>query len=270
TTWKPLSNGLPGAAEGLGRIGLAIAPSDSSRVYASVEADKKAGVYVSKDTGESWTQINPDRRIGGRGPGALGIAVAPDNPDVLYVANTTTWKSTNSGKTFVGFKNAPEEDDYQRIWISPENPQIITLSSDQKAVINVNGGATWSSWYNQPTGQFYHITTDNRFPYWIYRAQQESGSVATLSRSDFGEITFRDWHLIGIFEYGDIAIDPLDPNILYGDWLTRTKQDISEYAKVTPEPVRRGEYRYVRTLPVVFSRLEPRTLYFAATVLFKT
>ncbi|HKW65378.1 MAG TPA: hypothetical protein VJN89_22695, partial [Candidatus Acidoferrum sp.] len=143
-------------------------------------------------------------------------------------------------------------------------------SSDQGAVITVNGGATWGTWYNQPTAQFYHVTTDNRFPYWVYGAQQESGSVATLSRSDFGEITFRDWHLIGIFEYGDIAVDPLDPNILYGDWLTRTKQDIGEYAKVTPEPVRRGEYRYVRTLPVVFSPLEPHTLYFAANVLFKT
>src|SRR5215471_10738294 len=270
TNWRVVGKGLPGASEKLGRIGLAIAPGAPNRLYASVEADKGAGVYRSDDAGETWKQVDDDRRIGGRGPGAMGIAVAPDNPDVLYVENTSTWKSTDGGKTFVGFKGAPGGDDYQRIWISAENPQIIALSSDQGAVISVNGGATWGSWYNQPTAQFYHVTTDNRFPYWVYGAQQESGSVATLSRSDFGEITFRDWHLIGIFEYGDIAIDPLDPNILYGDWLTRTKQDISEYAKVTPEPVRRGEYRYVRTLPVVFSRLEPRTLYFAANVLFKT
>ena len=134
----------------------------------------------------------------------------------------------------------------------------------------MNGGETWGSWYNQPTAQFYHVTTDNRFPYWVYGAQQESGAVATLSRSDYGEITFRDWHLIGIFEYGYIAIDPLDSNVLYGDWLTRTKQDISEFAKVTPEAIRRGEYRYTRTLPIVFSPLEPHTLYFAANVLFKT
>lgn len=270
TNWRALTNGLPGSGDGLGRIGIAVAPSEPSRVYASVEADKNGGVYVSKDAGESWKLINSDRRIGGRGPGAMGIAVAPDNPEVLYVANTTTWKSTDGGKTFVGFKGAPGGDDYQRIWISAENPQVIALSSDQGAVISVNGGASWSTWYNQPTAQFYHVTTDNRFPYWVYGAQQESGSAATLSRSDFGEITFRDWHLIGIFEYGDIAIDPLDPNILYGDWLTRTKQDIGEYAKVTPEPVRRGEYRYVRTLPVVFSSLEPHTLYFAANVLFKS
>ena len=270
TSWRALTKGLPTAEDGLGRIGIAVAPSEPNRIYASVEARKNGGVYVSTDAGESWKLINGDRRIGGRGPGALGIAVAPDNPDVIYVANTTTWKSTDGGKTFIGFKGAPGGDDYQRIWISPENPQIIALSSDQGAVISVNGGATWSSWYNQPTAQLYHVTTDNRFPYWVYGAQQESGSVATLSRSDFGEITFRDWRLPGIFEYGAIAVDPLDPNILYGAWLTRTKQDISEYAQVTPEPIRRGEYRYVRTLPVVFSPLEPHTLYFTANVLFKT
>jgi len=270
TNWRPLTKGLPSSAEGLARIGIAVAQSEPSRIYASVEASKNGGVYVSNDAGETWRLVNPDRRIGGRGPGALGIAVAPVNPDVLYVTNTTTWKSTDGGKTFVGFKGAPGGDDYQRVWISPENSQVIALSSDQGAVISVNGGATWSSWYNQPTAQLYHVATDNRFPYWVYGSQQESGAVATLSRSDFGEITFRDWHLIGIFEYGYVAVDPLDPNILYGDWLTRTKQDIGEYAKVTPEPIRRGEYRYVRTLPIVFSPLEPHTLYFGTNVLFKT
>jgi photosystem II stability/assembly factor-like uncharacterized protein len=269
-TWRPLTKGLPAAGDGLGRIGIAVSRSEPNRLYATVEAKKNAGVYRSDDSGESWKPVNTDHRIGGRGPGAMGIAVAPDNPDVIYVANTTTWKSTDGGKTFVGFKGAPGGDDYQRLWINPENPQIIALSSDQGAVISVNGGATWGSWYNQPTAQFYHVTTDNRFPYWVYGAQQESGSVGTLSRSDYGEITFRDWRLIGIFEYGYVAVDPLDPNILYGDWLTRTKQDIGEYAKVTPEAIRRGEYRYARTLPVVFSPFELHTLYFAANVLFKT
>jgi hypothetical protein len=200
----------------------------------------------------------------------MGVAVAPDNPDVVYVANTTTWKSTDGGKTFVGWKGAPGGDDYQRLWINPENSQVITLSSDQGAVISVNGGTTWSSWYNQPTAQFYHVTTDNRFPYWVYGAQQESGSAGTLSRSDYGEISFREWHPLGVFEYGDIAVDPLDANIIYGAKLTRTKQDTGEAADIAPEPVRRGEYRYDRTLPVVFSRLDPHTLYFSANVLFKS
>jgi photosystem II stability/assembly factor-like uncharacterized protein len=270
-TWRQLSKGLPSSDDGgLGRIGIAVAPSQPKRVYASVEAKKGAGVYRSEDAGESWQLINGDRRIGGRGPGAMGIAVAPDNPDVIYVANTTTWKSADSGKTFVGFRGAPGGDDYQRIWISSEHPQMIALSSDQGAVITVNGGASWSTWYNQPTAQFYHVTTDNRFPYWVYGAQQESGSAGTMSRSDYGEITFREWHSVGVFEYGYIAVDPLDPNILYGARLTRTNQALGEVADVTPEPVRRGEYRYDRTLPVVFSPVDPKAIYFAANVLFKS
>lgn len=270
TTWHPLTKGLPTGEQGLARIGIAIAPNNPKRIYLTAESQKDAGIYRSDDAGESWQFINGDHRIGGRGPGAMGIAVAPDNQDTIYVANTTTWKSTDAGKTFSGFKGAPGGDDYQRIWIDPKNSQVIALSADQGAEISVNGGQTWSSWYNQPTAQFYHVTTDNRFPYWVYGAQQESGSVATQSRSDYGEITFREWSLPGVFEYGYIAVDPADPNILYGAKLTRTRQDIGEVADIAPEPVRRGQYRYNRTLPVVFSPLDPKSLYFAANVLFKS
>ena len=271
TTWRPITRGLPSGEDGLGRIGIAIAPSNSKRIYLTLEAKQDAaGIYLSDDEGESWKQVNSDHRIGGRGPGAMGIAVAPDNPDLIYVANTTSWKSTDAGKTFLGFKGAPGGDDYQRIWINPQNSQTIALTADQGAAISVNGGKTWSSWYNQPTAQFYHVTTDNRFPYWVYGAQQESGSVATQSRSDYGEITFREWSLPGVFEYGYIAVDPLDPNILYGAKLTRTNQALGEVADIAPEPIRRGEYRYNRTLPVVFSPLDPHALYFAANVLFRT
>jgi photosystem II stability/assembly factor-like uncharacterized protein len=270
-TWRPLTAGLPGAQDGLGRIGIAISPSQPNRLYATLEAKKdRAGIYRSDNGGESWTHVSSDHRIGGRGPGAMGIAVAPDNPDTVYVANTSSWKSTDGAKTFVGFKGAPGGDDYQRWWISKENPQIIALTSDQGAVISVNGGATWSSWYNQPTAQFYHVTTDNRFPYWVYGAQQESGSAGTLSRSDYGEITFREWHSVGVFEYGYIAVDPLDANIVYGARLSRTNQELGEVADIAPEPIRRGEYRYDRTLPVVFSPLNPHELFFSANVLFKT
>jgi photosystem II stability/assembly factor-like uncharacterized protein len=270
-SWRPLTAGLPGAQDALGRIGIAVSTSQPNRLYATIEAKKDhAGIYRSDDRGDSWTKVNDDHRIGGRGPGAMGIAVAPDNPDVVYVANTSSWKSTDGAKTFVGFKGAPGGDDYQRWWISKENPQIIALTSDQGAVISVNGGATWSSWYNQPTAQFYHATTDNRFPYWVYGAQQESGSAGTLSRSDYGEITFREWHSVGVFEYGYIAIDPLDANIVYGARLSRTNQELGEVADITPEAIRRGQYRYDRTLPVVFSPLDPHELFFSANVLFKT
>jgi photosystem II stability/assembly factor-like uncharacterized protein len=269
-TWHPLTAGLPGADDGLGRVGLAVSTSQPNRLYATLEAKKDAGIYRSDNAGESWTKVNTDHRIGGRGPGAMGIAVAPDNPDVVYVANTSSWKSTDGAKTFVGFKGAPGGDDYQRWWINKENPQIVALTADQGAVISVNGGATWSSWYNQPTSQFYHVTTDNRFPYWVYGAQQESGSAGTLSRSDYGEITFREWHSVGVFEYGYIAVDPQDPNIVYGARLSRTNQELGEVADIAPEPVHRGEFRYDRTLPVVFSPLNPRELFFSANVLFKT
>ncbi len=271
STWRPITQGLPTADDQLSRIGIAIAPSNPKRMYLNVETKKdKAGVYRSDDAGESWRLVNSDHRIGGRGPGAMGIAVAPDNPDVLYVANTASWKSTDGGKTFVGWKGAPGGDDYQRIWISTENRQIIAISADQGAAISVNGGDTWSSWYNQPTAQFYDVTTDNRFPYWVYGGQQESGSVATKSRSDYGEITFRDWSLPGVFEYGRVAVDPKDPNIVFGAKLTRTQQRIGEVADVAPEPIRQGEYRYNRTLPLIFSPLDANVLYFAANVLFKT
>jgi photosystem II stability/assembly factor-like uncharacterized protein len=271
STWRPITQGLPTDEDRLSRIGIAIAPSNPKRVYLNVETKKdKGGIYRSDDAGESWQLVNSDHRIGGRGPGAMGIAVAPDNPDVIYVANTASWKSTDAGKTFTGWKGAPGGDDYQRIWINTENPQILAISADQGAAISVNGGTTWSSWYNQPTAQFYDVTTDNRFPYWVYGGQQESGSVATKSRSDYGEITFRDWTLPGIFEYGKVAVDPKDPNIVFGAKLTRTQQDIGEVADVAPEPIRRGEYRYNRTLPLIFSPLDPKVLYFAANVLFKT
>jgi len=271
STWRPITKGLPNPEDGLARIGIAIAPSKPSRMYLNVETRKeKAGVYRSDDAGESWQLVNSDHRIGGRGPGAMGIAVATDNPDTLYVANTTAWKSIDAGKTFVGWKGAPGGDDYQRIWISSEDPRIVALSADQGAAISVNGGATWSSWYNQPTAQFYDVTTDNRFPYWVYGGQQESGSVATKSRSDNGEITFRDWSMPGVFEYGRVAVDPSDANTVYGAKLTRTRQDIGEIADVAPEPVHLGEYRYNRTLPITFSPLDANVFYFAANVLFKT
>jgi len=269
-TWRPLTKGLPGAEQRLARIGIAVSPSHPQRMYASVEARQNPGVYRSDDAGETWTLVNGDRRIGGRGPGAMGIAVAPDDPDTVYIANTSTWRSTDGGKTFTAIKGAPGGDDYQRIWINPLHPRIIALSADQGAAISLNGARTWSSWYNQPTAQFYHVTTDNRFPYWVYGAQQESGSAGTASRGDDGQITFREWHVLGVEEYGYIAVDPLDPQILFGGRITRTDQRTGEVADVAPEAVRRGEYRYDRTLPVTFSPLEPHTLYFAANVLFKS
>src|SRR6185437_4167747 len=250
-------------------------PSDSNRIYASIAHGRGLGIYRSDDAGATWTLATTDRRPTGRiGGGDLCVLrVDPKNPDIVYSTSTVTFKSTDGAKTWEALKGAPGGDDYQNIWINPTNPDTILLTSDQGAVISVNGGKTWSSWYNQPTAQFYHVITDNRFPYWVYGGQQESGSAGIASRGNDGEITFREWHPVGVIEYGYVAPDPLNPNIIYGagrtevskyDWITGQKQD------VTPIAAASYKYRADRTQPIMFSPVDPHILYYAANVLFKT
>ena len=268
-TWHQLTGGLPTPAEGLGRIGIAIAPSDPNRMYALVEA-KPCALYRSDDGGTIWTRVNTEQRISGRGDDFAGVRVDPKNKDIIYVANTSTYRSTDAGQTFTAIKGAPGGDDYHTVWINPEHPEIILLASDQGATITVNGGATWSSWYNQPTAQFYHVITDNQFPYWVYGGQQESGSAGVASRSDYGEITFREWHPVGVEEYGYVAPDPLHPNIIYGGKVTRFDQTTGQVEQVGPVALRSGKYRFLRTMPLLFSPVDPHVLYLGSNVLFKT
>ena len=268
-TWRQLIIGLPTHAEGLGRIGIAIAPSDPRRMYAMVEA-RPSGVYRSDDAGNTWTRVNTEQRVAGRGSDFACVRVDPKNKDVIYVANTSTYRSTDAGQTFTAIKGAPGGDDYHTVWINPEHPEIILLALDQGATITVNGGRTWSSWYNQPTAQFYHVITDNQFPYWVYGGQQESGSAGVASRSDYGEITFREWHPVGVEEYGYVAPDPLNPNLIYGGKATRMDQRTGDVQEVGPAVLRDGKYRFVRTMPLIFSPVEPHTLFLAGNVLFKT
>lgn len=270
-TWQPLTRGLPTVTQGLGRIGITIAPGDHKRMYALVDAaPDTGGLYRSDDAGDSWTRVNHEQRIWGRGSDFAWVRVDPRNPNEIYVCNTSTYRSMDAGHSFTAIKGAPGGDDYHAIWINPLNPQILLLAVDQGATISVNGGETWSSWYNQPTAQFYHVTTDNRFPYWIYGGQQESGSAGVASRSDYGDITFRDWHPVGIEEYGYAAPDPLDSNIIYGGKGTRFNQTTGEIQNVAPEPIRSGKYRFDRTAPLIFSPADPHTLYLGSSVLFKT
>lgn len=269
--WRQLTKGLPTFEQGLGRIGFAIAPSDSRRLYAIVDAAPQlGGVYVSNDAGESWQRVNGDTRLWGRGYDFAELKVHPKNPDIVYVANIASWRSTDAGRSFTGFRGAPGGDDYHTIWINPDDPQIILFATDQGAVITVNGGQTWSSWYNQPTAQFYHVSTDNQFPYRVYGGQQESGSVGIASRGKDGQITFRDWHPVGVEEYGYVAPDPLNPDIIYGGKITRYDRATGQVQNISPEAVRSGKYRFLRTAPVIFSPVDPRVLYFAGNVLFKT
>ena len=270
TTWRQLTTGLPTPAQGLGRIGFTVAPSDSRRMYATVDAPTLGGIYRSDDAGETWRRTNSDVRVWGRASDFAEVKVDPRNADVVYSANISTHRSTDGGVTFTSIKGAPGGDDYHRIWINPDSPDIMLLASDQGATITVNGGQTWSSWYNQPTAQFYHVITDNRIPYWVYGGQQESGSVGTMSRGDYGAITFREWNPIGVEEYGYVAPDPLDPNIIYGGKISRFDQRSREVQNISPEAVRSGKYRFLRTAPVIFSTVDPHTLYFGSNVLFKT
>src|SRR5438876_6089668 len=217
-TWKPVTAGLP--SEKLGRIGIAFAPSDPRRVYAVVDA-KEGGLYASQDGGATWNRASADKRIWERGWYFGGVTVDPKDPDVVYVCDVSMYRSTDGGRTFVPVKGAPGGDDYHQLWIDPADSRRMIVASDQGAVVSVDGAKTWSSWYNQPTAPLYHVATDDRFPYWIYGGQQESGSVGISSRGDDGAITFRDWHPIGAEEYGYIAVDPLNADLVYGGKLTR-------------------------------------------------
>ena len=270
TTWRPIGKGLPGAAQGLGRIGFAVAPSRPSRLYAQVEAHEGRGTYRSDDAGETWTLVNAERRVSGRGDDFAEIRVDPRNPEVVYAANTSTYRSTDGGRTWTALKGAPGGDDYHSIWINPKDPEQMILGADQGATITVNGGRTWSSWYNQPTAQFYHVATDRQFPYRVYGGQQESGSVGIRSRGDSGAITFRDWHPVGVEEYGYVAPDPLNPDLVYGGKATRFDRRTGQTMDVSPDPLRQGGWRFLRTMPLMFSPVDPHTLYLAGNVLFKT
>ena len=272
-TWNQLTSGLP---EDLSQIYVAIAPSDPRRLYATIGmASGKLGVYRSDDAGGNWSQITNDLRPSGRiGGGDLPVPkVDPKNPDLVYVASTVTMRSTDGGKTWSGFRGAPGGDDYQNLWINPNDGNIILLVSDQGALVTVNRGQTWSSWYNQPTAQLYHVIATNTFPYKVCAGQQESGSVCTLSRGNDGAITFRDWHPVGVIEYGYVAPDPLNEDIIYGGGRNEVSKfhfSTGEVQNVTPIPLRDPKYRPDRTEPLMFSPLDPHTLYYASNVLFKT
>ncbi|HEY8783241.1 MAG TPA: hypothetical protein VIM16_16560 [Mucilaginibacter sp.] len=270
TTWVKLTNGLPTIADGLGRIGFCVSASNSKRMYACVDAAKGGGFFKSDDGGKSWAKQSTDLRLWERGSDFAECKVDPKNPDVVYIANVVTWKSTDAGKSWTAIRGAPGGDDYHRLWINPEHPEIILLVSDQGAEITVNGGQTWSSWYNQPTAQFYHVSTDNAFPYNVYGGQQESGSVGIASRGDDGQITFREWHPVGAEEYGYIAPDPLNPDIIYGGKLTKFNKRTGQVQNISPEVGRSGKYRFLRTEPVIFSPVDHKSLFFAGNVLFKT
>jgi len=278
--WTQLAGGLPGK---IVQANLAIAPSRPDRLYAllatslrgNYQSGKGQALYRSDDAGATWTSITDDprplMRIGGGDLPMVGVD--PQNPDVVYSTAIVTVRSEDGGRTWSSIRGAPGGDDYQNLWIDPTDSNVVLLASDQGAVVSTNRGRTWSSWYNQPTAQLYHVQASHDFPYKVCSGQQESGSVCISSRGDDGAITFRDWHPVGAIEYGYVAPDPLDPDVVYGagrSVVSKYRWSTGQTQNVTPIPAAGDQYRTHRTQPILFSPADPHVLYYAANVIFET
>ena len=275
STWKHLTgHGLPDGT--LGRIGLAVAYS-GNRVWALVEADK-GGLFRSDDGGDTWTLTNSDRQYRQRAFYYTHVFADPRNADGVYVLNTGMYRSNDGGRTFRPIR-VPHGDNHG-LWIDPSDPNRMIESNDGGANVSTNGGASWTNQANQPTAQFYHVVTDNRFPYWVYGAQQDNSTVGIASAAQ-GGIDRTDWYAVGGGESGYIAPDPRDPEIVYagsyGGDITRYDHHTEQTKNVTPWPVNPigaaaadQKYRFQWTEPIVFSPHDPKALYFAAQVLFKS
>lgn len=276
-TWKEIAgHGLPTGT--LGRIGVdVVAGQHGKRVYALIDAGSTSGLYRSDDGGEDWNLMSTEPRLLSRGWYFGEVRSDPKNPDVVYVSNVSLYRSTDGGKNFKTIRGAPGGDDYHSLWIDPEDPRRMIAGVDQGTIVTLNGGKTWSSWYNQPTAQFYHVAVDNQFPYWVYGGQQDSGTAAVVSRSDYGKITYRDWHPIGAGESGYILPDPVNPQIVYGGStggeLYRFDTKTGQVEDVSPTPAEIGmkvRHRYPWTTPIAFSFQAPHALYQASQFLMKT
>ncbi|HYM25919.1 MAG TPA: hypothetical protein VEU08_22035, partial [Vicinamibacterales bacterium] len=311
TNWTPLTQGLPQVIQ----ANLAIAPSNPRTIYATIAGEienvgrggGRAGpanttgtvaFYKSTDAGEHWAPvINPSLnaggggRGGGRGGGGLQqdprplarigggdlptLAVDSKNENVVYSASTVLWRTEDGGVTWSAVRGAPGGDDYQKVWVNPNNPNILLVVSDQGAVVSANRGASWSNWYTQPTAAMYHVSTDNAFPYQVCSGQQDSGSACVESRGNDGEITFHDWHPVNIQEYGEAAPDPKDPDMVYGSQragVSLYNRKTGQTSAVGPSAEQRGtEFgRNVRTMPIEWSPVDHSTLFYASNAVWKS
>ncbi len=261
TTWMPLRDGLPPLS---GRSEIAVAPSNSSVVYAYVDvAHHGAAIYRSDDAGAHFIEVDHEQRLAQRGDDLASLAVDPRDPNVVYATNTSTYRSIDGGRHFTAIKGAPGGDDYHTMWINPILPSHMILGSDQGAAVSLNGGRTWSSWYDQPTAQMYHVNASNGFPYVVCGGQQESGSACVSSRGAWGETTVRDWHPVGAEEYGYVVPDPLHHGVFFGGRVERFDESTGQTQDVSPLPLRSLALREDRTQPLAFDPLRPQRLYFA-------
>ena len=267
-TWTAVTgHGLP--ESGLGRIGLAVAAhTHGERVFAIVQG----GLYRSDDGGANWHRNTTDPRVTGSGYFSQ-VYVSPDNPDIVYVVQTSLYRSTDGGQNFVAYKGAPGGDDYHVLWIDPTNGKRILAGVDQGPTISLDGGQSWDlNWYNLPNGQFYHIATDNRFPYWVYGTQQDSGSAGTSTRGAFGQITFMEWlPSVGAYEFGYVHPDPLDPTIILasGAGTSINRYDLTIRQTLNVSPPRSGNYRFSGG-PQAFSPVDGHIFYLGAQYVLET
>ncbi|HEY1808222.1 MAG TPA: hypothetical protein VGG42_06650 [Acidobacteriaceae bacterium] len=291
-TWTQISgHGLPAA--GWERAGIAVS-ADGRRVYATIScggdeesgpapdaAACKAGLYRSDDGGDSFALVNTDRRLTSRAWYFNSLAIDPENSDVLYIPNVALYRTNDAGKSIEIVRGAPGGDDYHQVWVDPKDSNHLVLGVDQGASVSLDRGKTWTTWYNQPTAQLYHVTTDNRFPYTIYGAQQDSGSIAVYSRSDHGHLDARDWFLPPGSESGYIAVDPKDNNIVYvtdsyggiirGDLRTSFSQNIAPWPiGGFGTEINDRRYRATWTPVLVFSPADKTSLYLGTQYVMKT
>src|SRR6266498_1725361 len=258
-TWHEITGG--GLPRLTGRTSVAVAMNTNAQRMFLIG---NFGLYRSDDGGTTWRQMDAaDRRIAnGQGGYNCGVYVDPKNPDVVYTVNTAMYKSSDGGTTFTGFKGAPGGDDPQQMWIDPTNGQRMLLGLDQGAVVTLDGGATWSSWYNQSTDQIYHITVDNSYPYWVYGSQQDAGAIRTRSRGNLGAVTPLDWNPVSGWEWGTTIADPLNPNVVYasGSGILKITYPSEQWINVSPN-LDPGLYgRTTVSQPLAFAPWNPREL----------
>ena len=258
-TWTPIvGGGLPRLS---GRTSIAVAQgTNAQRVYLIGDS----GLFRSDDGGATWRQMaTDDSRIrNGQGGYNCGVYVDPQNADVVYTINTSSYKSTDGGRTFTGFKGAPGGDDPQNMWIDPTNGQRMLMGLDQGAIISLDGGATWSSWYNQSTEQIYHLSVDNSFPYWVYGTQQDAGAIRTRARGNLGEITPSDWNTVSGWEWGTIVANPLDPNTVFasGNGIVKISYPSEQWISVSPAIDPSRKLRTAFSQPIAFAPWNPHML----------
>ena len=278
-TWRRLQSG--GWPKGpLGRISLATARTSAGlRLYAVIESDKAGGLWRSDDGGATWKRVNDEKAF--TSYYSSRITIDPRDPDVVYTVGQSIRRCDQGGARCKIVKGSPGGDDYHSVWINPARPDHMATASDQGTVVSVDGGKSWSDWYNQPTGQFYHLAADNRFPYRVYSGQQDSGTVVIASRSDYGSLSFRDWHPVGGDERDYDIPDPGDPNIVYGSGLgghvSRWDARTGQIAEISPWPVSSYgqrpttvKHHYNWVTPLVASRSGPPALYLGGEIVFRS